>query len=92
MKPILVDPSILDKLKYPKVIEPPPIVKPPPVKEKIILQPIRQTSGFAVFINILGLIILFIGGYVLYDRKIHKKENIKRHEQKIIELENYIKN
>jgi hypothetical protein len=79
MKPKLVDYSIFIKKK-----------KIPIQPEKNIQSKIIQNNDFGFLINIIILLILFIGGYLLYKRYKNKDENNKIYTKKIENLYNTI--
>ena len=78
MKPKLVDYSIFVKKKIPSQ------------PEKINQPKIIQNNDFGFLINIIILLILFIGGYLLYKRYKNKDENNKIYTKKIENLYNTI--
>lgn len=84
MQPSLIDYKLIQKelnLK-PNNIEPP--------KKKLLITHVPKKSNsiftFNFFINLVGILSIFIGLYILNHRKINKTENKKEYENKINEL------
>ena len=78
MKPRLVDHMFISKPVITKSIVVPQV--PLPVK---YVQPTNHTP---LFINIFSILIMIIGGYCLYHRKISKEINKQEHIQRIENL------
>tara|TARA_B100001094_G_scaffold188469_1_gene182674 strand:+ start:274 stop:570 length:297 start_codon:yes stop_codon:yes gene_type:complete len=78
IKPKLVDYSKLLKIEKPK---------------KNISKDINNNNNnLSFYINILGLLILIIGGYCLYQRYNDKEETQKKQKDNIMKLNEYIQN
>ena len=78
MKPKLVDYSLFVEKKV--------SVKP----QKINQPKVIQSNDFSFLINIIIVLIIFIGGYLLYKRYKNKDENNKIYTKKIENLYNTI--
>ena len=77
IKPKLVDYSKLMKIEKPK---------------KKISKDINNNHNLSFYINILGLLILIIGGYCLYQRYNDKEETQRKQKDNIMKLNEYIQN
>jgi hypothetical protein len=85
IKPKLVDPEWL----YPK--KPMPILKPAPIK--VIKEPQLSSSSsndMSFYFNIIGFIILCIGGFLLYDRLYSKDKDELETQTRILNFNQYV--
>ena len=78
MKPKLVDYSLFVQKKV--------SIKP----QKINQPKVNQSNDFGFLINIIIVLVIFIGGYLLYKRYKNKDENNKIYTKKIENLYNTI--
>ena len=87
IKPKLVDPEWL----YPK--KPVPLLKPAPIK--VIKEPQLSSSpsssnDMSFYFNIIGFIILCIGGFLLYDRLYSKEKDELETQTRILNFNQYV--
>ena len=87
MQPRLIDYKLIQKeLNFkPDIVE-----IPPPPKKKLLIKHVPKESEsiftFNLFINVVGLLSIFIGLYILNYRKIHKHRNKQEYEYKVSEF------
>ena len=81
----MAPPKLIDYSMFNKKVK----VDPPKIKEVKIKKPLIKTN-YSFFINIIIFLIIFIGGYLLYQRYKHKDENKKNYTKKLENLYNTI--
>ena len=88
IKPKLVDPEWL----YPKKPKKPtPLLKPVPIK--VVKEPKLSSSSpndMSFYFNIIGFIILCIGGFLLYDRLYSKEKDELDKQTRILNFNQYV--
>jgi len=84
MKPRLVDHMFNYEPPITKPIVSPHTTTQPVVKCSVIVA--QPTNHTPLFINIFSILIMIIGGYCLYHRKISKEKNKQEHIQRIDNL------
>ena len=85
MYPILIDYKLIEK-----EINLKPKVKAIPLNKEVLINDKSTVDGgiftFNFFINIFGILSIFIGLYILNYRKIHKERNREEYEYKVKNL------
>ena len=92
MQPRLIDYKLIQKELNPtksNIIKSYPVKVDPPKKKLLIKHIPKESSSiftFNFFINIVGLLSIFIGLYILNYRKVHKNRNKEEYEYRVNEL------
>ena len=71
----------------PRLVDPNWFPKPKPIRKIII----PENKSNSLIINIIGICILIIGGFCIYNRYIDREKNEIDTKHKIIELNEYVK-
>ena len=86
IKPRLVDPEWI----YPKKPKPKVIRKPMISIIKIPESGLPETDDMSIYFNIIGFIILCIGGFLLYDRLYSKDKDELETQTRILNFNQYV--